>query len=129
MFAIRGPASRLCQGPTRRDFLRVGALGGLFMPALLRAANQRPATPGFGRAKRAILLYLTGGPPQLDTWDPKPDGPAAIRGETRAIPTTVPGIHFGDLFPRLAQRARQLCIVRSVTHADNVHPSAGYTML
>src|SRR5262245_61468912 len=124
MFVIGGQPRRLCQGPTRRDFLRVGALGGLVLPSLVPAAMPPSAAAGFGRARRALLLFLTGGPPQLDTWDPKPDAPAGVRGETRAIPTTVPGIRLGDLFPRLASRAGQFCIVRSVTHADTVHTSA-----
>jgi hypothetical protein len=70
-----------------------------------------------------------GGPPQIDTFDPKPAAPAEIRGELSAIATAVPGIAFGELFPKLAQRADRLCVVRSVTHDDRVHTSAGYTML
>jgi hypothetical protein len=72
---------------------------------------------------------LTGGPPQHDTWDLKPEAPADIRGELRPISTSVPGIHISELFPRLARRAHHYCLLRSVTHGDRVHTSAGYTML
>ncbi|MBI3463490.1 MAG: DUF1501 domain-containing protein [Planctomycetes bacterium] len=74
-------------------------------------------------------LFLTGGPPQHDTWDPKPDAPAEIRGELKPIATVVPGLHVSEIFPRLAQLADKYCVVRSVTHHDTVHTSAGYTML
>jgi hypothetical protein len=76
-----------------------------------------------------VLLFLTGGPPQLDTWDMKPDAPVEIRGELQPIATNVPGIQVSELFSRLAQNADKYCIVRSVTHGDHVHTSAGYTML
>jgi hypothetical protein len=123
---------RFCGGLRRRDFLRVGALGafGLSLPALLEAAEARPAAgPSFGRAKRCVLLFLHGGPPQHETWDPKPQAPREVRGELGAIPTCVPGIQIGELFPRVAQVVDRLTIVRSVTHHDTVHTSAGYTML
>ena len=132
MLAIQGKRQRLCDGLARRDFLRVGALGGLglTLPTLLRAAASQETGPArFGQARRCILLFLTGGPPQLDTWDLKPDAPLEYRGELRPIATNVPGIHISELLPRLARQADQYCIVRSVTHGDNIHTSAGYTML
>jgi hypothetical protein len=109
-------------------------LGLLGAPTLARPvgaghANGAMPTSSFGRARRCILLFLTGGPPQHDTWDPKPDAPAEIRGELRPIATSVAGIQISELFPRLARRADKYCIVRSVTHGDTVHTSAGYTML
>jgi hypothetical protein len=132
MLTFHGPAQRLCDSYSRRDVLRVGALGGLglTLPALLEAAD-RPSmsTQSFGRAKRCLLLFLTGGPPQHDTWDLKPGAPAEIRGELKPIATSVPGTQISELFPRLARLADKYCIVRSVTHHDTVHTSAGYTML
>lgn len=122
---ILGPRQRLCDGATRRDFLRFGALGALALASGARAAE----LPGFGRARRCVMLFLTGGPPQLDTFDPKPDAPVEIRGETRTIPTRIPGVRFGDLFPNLARQAHRLQVVRNVTHADTTHTSAGYSML
>jgi len=112
-------------GPSRRTFLELATVGALGLG--LTAAP--PATRGFGVAKRCILLFLTGGPPQHETWDPKPDAPAEVRGEFKPIDTAVPGLRIGEHFPRLAKLADRLCVVRSVTHADTVHTSAGYTML
>jgi hypothetical protein len=112
--------------------MRVGALGGLglALPQLVQAA-ERPASPteSFGRAKQCLLLFLTGGPPQHDTWDLKPQAPAEIRGELRPIDTCMSGIQISELFPLLARLADRYCIVRSITHRDTVHTSAGYTML
>ncbi|HKB36429.1 MAG TPA: DUF1501 domain-containing protein [Gemmataceae bacterium] len=133
MLRLRGRPQRLCDGVARRDFLQLGALGslGLGLPALLRASAARPATPArtFGKAKRCLLLFLTGGPPQHDTWDLKPAAPERIRGELKPIATNVPGIQISELFPRLARHADKVCIVRSVTRPDRTHTSAGYTML
>jgi hypothetical protein len=116
---------------TRRDFLRAGALGAVGLPWLWQAQARasRRAGPGFGRARRCVLLFLTGGPPQHDTFDPKPSAPAEVRGEFRPIATAVPGLRFAELCPRLAAQAKRLCVVRSVTHRDGTHTSAGYTML
>ncbi len=133
MFRVCGQSRRPCDGVSRRDFLRVGGLGslGLSLPTLLRAAsaNTPSATRTFGKARRCVFLFLTGGPPQLDTWDLKPAAPERIRGEFKPIATNVPGIQIGELFPKIAHHADKLCIVRSVTHHDTVHTSAGYTML
>lgn len=118
---------------SRRCFLRAGALGaaGLALPALWqgRAAAAGPAGRSFGRARRCLVLFLTGGPPQHETWDPKPSAPAGVRGELGPIDTNVPGLHIGELFPKLARQCDKLCVVRSVAHDDRVHTSAGYTML
>src|SRR5438309_10916799 len=111
--------------PTRRDFLRLGALG---LPAAL-GATPPAGNPSFGRARRCVLLFLTGGPPQHDTFDPKPDAPAEIRGEFKSIDTNVPGVRLAELCTNLAKQADKFRVVRSVTHADTVHTSAGYTML
>ena len=107
---------------SRRQFL-----GGTV--AALGLAGTATAAGSFGRARRCLLLFLTGGPPQHDTFDPKPNAPAQIRGELRPIRTSVPGLHFTELFPHLASRADRFLVVRSVTHADRAHTSAGYTML
>lgn len=132
MFEIRGVANCLGAAASRRKFLRVSSLSGLglLLPHTLcesTAAESADAT--FGRAKRCLMLYLTGGPPQIDTWDPKPDAPVEIRGEFRPIATDVPGVQISEVFPSLARRADRYCIVRSVTHGDNTHASAAYAML
>ena len=116
---------------SRRTLLSVGSLAGCsaLWPGALRGEPVSAQGSSFGRARHCILLFLTGGPPQHDTWDPKPQATDAIRGETTAIETNVPGIRFGHLFPQMANCADRLCVVRSVTHSDTVHTSAGYTLL
>lgn len=123
---------------SRRTLLRLGAVGGLLLPAFLKAKGAEQPTGGlrtplrdtsFGRAKRCIVLFLTGGVPQHDTFDPKPDAPKEIRGEFKPIETNVPGIRLAELCTDLAKQADKFRIVRSVTHTDTVHTSAGYTML
>src|SRR4051794_29246657 len=127
----RGIAGRGLRSPSRREFLPL-AFGPLLLPSRHAGASAASGTTGekgFGRAKRCVLLFLTGGPPQHDTFDPKPDAPAEIRGELRPIATTVNGLRFGELCPRLARQAHRVCVIRSVTHADATHTSAGYAML
>lgn len=104
-----------CDGVTRRDFLRVGALsagpvlaGGLSLADL--AAGERQ------KGVNCILLFLVGGPSQLDTWDLKPDAPSDVRGPFQPIPTSVSGISICEHFPRMARLARHYAIVRSVHH-------------
>src|SRR5262245_60336344 len=123
MLTISGRAQRLCDGMARRDFLRIGSLGslGLCWPTLLQASSPSGTDRRFGQARKCILLFLTGGPPQHETWDPKPDAPAEIRGEGRPIATNVTGIRVGELFPRVANHADKFCLVRSVSHVDTIH--------
>ena len=88
-----------------------------------RRGGSRPRrTPG--RAKACILIFQWGGPSQLDTWDPKPDAPADVRGPFRAIETSVPGVRIGEHFPMLAARAHRLAIIRSMGHDDLAHLSS-----
>jgi hypothetical protein len=85
--------------------------------------------PGFGRARSVILVYASGGQSQLEMWDPKPEAPLEVRGEFVAIPTAVPGTFLGEHTPRLARLADRYAIVRSVSHDDLDHGSAGYLAL
>ena len=126
--------TRLCDGLARREMLRAGGLGllGLSLSDLLdpRAARATDAlTPGGGKAKSCIVLFLMGGPPQHSTWDPKPDAPAEVRGEIGPIATKLPGVQFGALMPKLAGLADKLAILRAVSTGDNAHSSSGYYML
>jgi len=135
MLSIRGRATSLCDGLSRREIMRVGALGltGLALPQLLEqnalAQPTRETSANRGKAKSCILLFLMGGPPQHSTWDPKPDAPADVRGEIGPLSTNVPGIQFGELMPRLATQADKLCVLRAVSTGDNAHSSSGYYML
>jgi len=135
MFAIHEKPARLCDGWSRREILRVGGASafGLSLPDLLAAAakpSDRPTEDRmFGRAKNLIYLWLQGGPPQHETFDPKPHAPVEIRGVHKPISTNVPGIQFCELLPRTAQRADKLAVVRSLSTDDNNHDSSGYWLL
>jgi hypothetical protein len=109
---------------SRREWLQIGGLGvfGLGLPQLLAA--QTGTRTGRGRARSCILVFAWGGPSQLDTWDPKPDAPAEVRGEFRPIATSVPGVHISEHFPRLARLVHRYAIVRSLTHDDPAHLSS-----
>jgi len=77
--------------------------------------------PRFGQAKSCILIYKYGSPPQHETFDPKPEAPAEIQGELKAIPTNVPGIQIGDHLPKIARIMDRLTVVRSLTHPYPLH--------
>src|SRR2546423_615296 len=101
MFSFLGQPQRACDGFSRREMLRVGGLSalGLSLPGLL-AASGNP--PGRGRARACVLIYLFGGPSQLETFDLKPDAPDHFRGEFRPIATNVRGVQICEHLPRLA---------------------------
>jgi len=129
----------LRHGLHRRELLRIGGLSmlGVSLPALLQAEQARAkesvvagsAGGTFGRAKNVIFLWLQGGPPQHETFDPKPNAPLEIRGPFQPISTNVPGIQIGELLPRTARIADKLAIVRSLATDDNNHDVSGYWIL
>lgn len=142
MLRILGSARRLCDSLSRRDLLRVGALGGLSLAGLSlaglassRAASvsDRPSSssssssPSFGRAKRVICLYLYGAAAQHETFDPKPEAPAEIRGKHKPIATALPGVFIDEHLPRIAKLADRVTFIRSMSHPYNIH-SAAYTL-
>lgn len=134
MLQLLGRQSRLCDGINRREMLRAGGLGalGLSLPTLWRARELSASQEGIApkrKAKACIVLFLMGGPPQQNTWDPKPDAPAEVRGEFGQISTSVPGIQFADLLPRCATIADKLAVVRAMSSGDNAHSSSGYYMM
>ncbi|HJZ60042.1 MAG TPA: DUF1501 domain-containing protein, partial [Gemmataceae bacterium] len=120
MLRILGSPRRLCDGWTRREFIRAGALGPLGLGAAARAAGA-PAPASFSQAKACILLYLYGSPSQLETFDPKPDAPAGIRGDLGTTPTMLPGVRIGELLPETARVLDRTTVVRSMTHPYPVH--------
>lgn len=83
----------------------------------------------FGRAKNVIYLYMGGGAPQYETFDPKPEAPAEIRGEFGPIHTNVPGIDFCELLPRTARMADKLVVCRAMSTDDNTHSTSAYWVL
>ncbi len=115
-----GKNSKLCDGVSRRNFLKIGglAMGGLTLPGLLEAEAQA----GTGSSHKAVInIFLPGGPPHQDMWDIKQDAPAEIRGEFQAINTSVPGIQIGEMFPRIAAMMDKFVPIRSMTGAGGSH--------
>jgi hypothetical protein len=109
---------------TRREWLRVGGLA-----ALGALAGRASGKPQAARARSVLLVFTGGGVSQLDTFDMKPDAPAEIRGEFRALPTRVSGTRLCEHLPRLAQLTDRYALVRSVSHDDVDHGSASYLAL
>ena len=122
---------------SRREWLQIGgtSLAGLSMPRLIAAA---PATlaresaalgASFGRAKSVIVIFLNGGPPQHESFDPKPNAPAETRGEFGTIQTATPGLSVGELMPMTAQLTDRIAVLRAMVTNDNAHSSSGYQMM
>jgi hypothetical protein len=124
VITMLGSPRRCCDGITRRESLKVGALsalGGLSLVDLLRQTACADVPAPSGKAKSVILLYLLGGAPTQDMWDLKPDAPSEVRGEFQPIATNVPGIQICELLPRTAQWMHRGAIVRSVNHNAGCH--------
>src|SRR5678816_682856 len=91
----------------RRDFLKAGSLafGGLALADVLAADTGK-------KEISCIVIFQNGGASQLDTFDPKPDAPAEIRGSFGSVPTSVPGVHFSGLLPRSAKAKKKFAVIR-----------------
>lgn len=109
---------------SRREFLQASA-----GTAGLLALQPHLALAGSRSAKRCILLMLVGGPSQLETWDPKPNAPAEIRGPFGVTQTALPGVYFSEHLPRLAQRADRLAVIRTVHHHEAPIHETGLQLL
>ncbi len=149
MFRIIGPRAKdLCDAhlrPTRRDILRVGGAGmlGLSLGSLLKLQSVQATGeaasaagvaggPGWGKAKSIIMVYLQGGPSHLDLWDPKPDSAENIRSTFKNIGTKLPGVHFTEILPKLAQINDRFTMIRSMSYTPNGlfnHTAAIYQMM
>jgi hypothetical protein len=133
MFSIHDQGARLCDGLTRREWLRIGGLGlaGLSLPSLLQArAKPTDSHPwaSIAKAKSCIVLFFLGGPPQHETWDPKPNAPAEIRGDLKPIASATPGLQIGELMPKTSRLAEKIAVLRAVATNDSAHSSSGYYM-
>jgi hypothetical protein len=109
---------------TRRHLLQVGGVGllGLSLPQVLRADEQRGNEHSTTSSpKSCIFIVQYGGCSHVDTFDPKPGAPEAMRGPYKPIATTVPGIRIGELLPRLSTLAHRYCLIRSMTHGNGGH--------
>jgi len=113
-------------GPSRRGFLHAGALStlGLTLPGFLRAR-----APEKDDDTNCIMLFLLGGPSQIDTWDPKPDAPDEVRGPFKPTATNVAGVRITEIFPRMAKLADKFSLLRSVYHTATAVHDTGHQMM
>src|SRR5438105_587549 len=133
MLNIMGPASRYCDGITRRSFLKIGTFA--FGATAFNLADIYRAEAAQGRSsgprKAVINIYLGGGPPHQDMWEIKTEAPREIRGEFQPIATKVPGLHIGEVFPRIARIMDKCVVIRSITGCVDRHDAlqtmTGYT--
>ena len=118
--------SRLCNGFSRRDFLRIGALSpiGLSLANLLSFEKAMAGAATQSRAKSVILVFLGGGISHHDTFDPKPDAVEEIRGKYKTIPTSVTGLQVTELLPNMAKVMDKVALIRSGTHENDHHETA-----
>jgi hypothetical protein len=117
---------------TRRRMLQIGSLGlaGVSLPSSLRAVDQRRGGESGAKADACVLVFLNGGPSQLDMWDMKPDAPDDIRGDFQPIATSLTGVPFCEHLPRLARHMHRSALVRAVNHKiGHAHGAAVYTAL
>lgn len=130
MLTLPGPATRFCDGITRRAALKIGALSfgttTLTLADVYRAeaaakASGVPSSVSVSGHKAVINVFLGGGPPHQDTFDLKMDAPAEIRGEFKPIRTTVPGIEICEVFPKIAAMMDKFAVIRSVVGAKGGH--------
>ena len=129
MFQVFGGGARDCDGVTRRSFLQAGALGvgGLALADLLRLRASGLASDAGRRS--VILFWLSGGPGQMETWDPKPDAPSGFRGPMGSIATSLPGVRVGELMPETARLMDRVALIRSVNHGSGDHTKGNHWML
>ncbi len=125
--SLSAKKSQFCNGWSRRDFIRVGALApfGLSLgQALALEKSSFPARSKNARAKSVILVFLGGGISHHDTFDLKPDALEEIRGKYKGIPSKITGLQVGELLPKLAGTMDKLCLVRSQQHGNDHHETA-----
>jgi hypothetical protein len=117
-----------CDGWSRRDFLHAGSLSmlGLTLPGWM---SLKAAGADQDKDVNCIMLFLVGGPSHIDTWDPKPNAPAEVRGPFKPIDTTVPGMQITEIFPKMAKHAQEFSLIRSVYHTATAVHDTGHQMM
>jgi Protein of unknown function (DUF1501) len=122
MLSIYGRSTRMCDGVSRRGFLKIGGLGVAAGCLTLGDIFRAEAAAGRGSSHKAVInIFLGGGPPHQDMWEIKTEAPKEVRGEFKPISTRVPGIQIGETFPRIAARADKCVFIRSVVGATGGH--------
>lgn len=130
MLSLGSQVASTCGGVDRRAFLRIGGLSvfGLGLPQVLAAQAQQPAAAR--RDVNCILLWMGGGPSNMDTFDMKPDAPAEYRGEFEPIQSNLTGLRICEHLPRMARNMDKVCLLRSVSHTESGdHVAACHYML
>ncbi|MBM83224.1 MAG: hypothetical protein CMJ78_21900 [Planctomycetaceae bacterium] len=120
--------SNYCEGIDRRQFMKIGAIGGLSLDQVLRLQDACAAETSKSDVN-CIFMFILGGMPHQDMFDLKPDAPAEIRGDFDPINTVVPGIQIGDVIPGLAPVMDKLALIRSMTHTDSDHGRGFHVMM
>jgi hypothetical protein len=128
------PTYTNCAGVTRRDALQLGLgtlLGGGLVTALRAQASggRKPSESPLAKAKACILIWQDGGPTHYEMFDPKPDAPKEYRGEFKAIPTSVPGVHFSEYMTKLAKGLDRYAVIRSIRHDQGNHGAGNHYMM
>ncbi len=127
------PTWKNCNGVSRRDALQLGLgtlLGGGLVTALrARGFAAEAVNKPAAKAKSCILIWMDGGPTHFETFDPKPGAPEEYRGEFKAIPTAVPGVHFSEHMTRLAKGLDKFAIIRSIRHDQGNHGAGNHYMM
>ncbi len=120
-----------CEGASRREFLKVGALGltGLSLSGLLRLRSAAAAAGRPTRDTSVVWLWLGGGPTHVETFDPKMTAPVEFRSMVGSVQTSIPGVHIGGLFPRMARMAKRMAFVRSFAHGNSNHGSGTHFVM
>jgi hypothetical protein len=125
---LGSPASRYCDGASRRSFLQLGVAGmaAAALPDVLRA---KAASGSAAKNTSVILIWLDGGPGHMDMYDMKPDAPAEYRGLWKPIRTVVPGFDITEMYPKQAKHTDKFSIVRSLHHDTGDHFAGGHRMI
>jgi hypothetical protein len=118
MLNVGSAPVRLCEGVTRRSFLKLGTAGmaGLTLPTLFGLQRAGAVDAAKARIKNCITLFLVGSPGHLDTWDMKPNAPENIRGAFKPTRTNVPGLHICEHFPLMARMMNKVALIRSLSY-------------
>lgn len=118
-----------CDGFTRREVLRAGSLTALGLTVADRSSAPAAAAEAAPQARRCILLWLDGGPSHLETFDPKPDAPAEVRGPFETIQTKLPGVSLCEHLPRTAKLLDKIALLRSMTSPLGEHNLGAHYLL
>src|SRR3954453_1707622 len=131
MFTFLTGSSPDCSGVSRRSFLQVGGLAtfGLTLPQFLQAKQDAEKSQAPAKAVSCILLWMQGGQSHIDTFDPKPDAPAEVRGEFNTISTTLPGIRVSEHLPCLARQTNKFSIIRGHDPKNGSQGTADHLMI